>query len=339
MLFAKRCNTTAMNSACDLLLAVPESHDADNPVISVVMPNFNRAQLIARSIDSVLLQTFRDLELIVVDDGSNDASVAVVNGVPDKRVHLVQQDHEGVCTARNRGIASARGKYIAFLDSDDTWAPTCLERLHEAISRVPDAAIAYCGWQNVGLGGARDKAFVPPDYETPDKLELWIRNTRWPIHAALTKKTAILAVGGFDARFQTSEDFLLWLQIAAENKIVRVPEVLAFYYHHKGSRATHDRVRMALNHLDAQAAFLLKHPGIQKMLGRSKVRTLTIGELLDRGYECYWQGDLENARKIFRRVMKAGYGGVADWKRMLPALLPLNLHKRLLGKRIVPNDI
>src|SRR5512139_2015685 len=107
--------------------------EAGQPVISVIMPNFNGARLIARSIDSVLRQTLQDLELIVVDDGSSDESVAVVNGTRDPRIRLVQQDHEGVCAARNRGIECARGTYIAFLDSDDTWAPTCLERLHDAI--------------------------------------------------------------------------------------------------------------------------------------------------------------------------------------------------------------
>lgn len=320
-------------------LTAPANPEVVRPAISVIMPNFNGAQLISRSIDSVLLQTFHDLELIVVDDGSDDDSVAVVNGVHDKRIRLLQQNHEGVCAARNRGIECARGEYIAFLDSDDTWASTCLERLHEAILRAPGAAIAYCGWKNVGLGEERDKPFIPPDYETPDKMELWIRNSRWPIHAALTKKTAILAVGGFDPRFPTSEDFLLWLQIVGKNKIVRVPEVLAFYYHHEGPRATRDRVRMAINHLEAQGDFLQKHPGIRKMLGRHKVRDVTVGELLNRGYECYWQGDLENARKIFRRVMKAGYGAASDWKRMLPALLPLNLHKRLIRGRMVSNDI
>jgi glycosyltransferase involved in cell wall biosynthesis len=328
-----------MNSDCDHSLATPGTPKADNPAISVIMPNFNGARLISRSIDSVLLQTFHDLELIVVDDGSDDESVAVVKGAQDQRIRLLQQNHEGVCAARNRGIDCARGKYIAFLDSDDTWAPTCLERLHEAILHASDAAIAYCGWQNVGLGGERDKAFIPPDYETPDKLELWIRNSRWPIHAALTRKAAILAAGKFNPRYPTSEDFLLWLQIVAQHKIVRVPEVLAFYYHHEGPRATRDRVRMALNHLEAQEEFLQNHPGIRRTLGRHKVRALTVGELLNRGYECYWQGDLENARKIFRRVMKAGYGGASDWKRMLPAWLPLNLHKRFISGRMVSNDI
>jgi glycosyltransferase involved in cell wall biosynthesis len=310
--------------------------EADTPVISVIMPNFNGAQLIARSIDSVLSQTFHDLELIIVDDGSSDESLAVVKDTPDKRIRLLQQDHEGVCAARNRGIGCARGQYIAFLDSDDTWAPTCLERLHEAILYTPDAAIAYCGWQNIGLGGERDKPFIPPDYETPDKLELWIRNSRWPIHAALTKKAAILEAGGFDPRYPTSEDFLLWLQIVGGNKIVRVPEVLAFYYHHEGPRATRDRVRMALNHHKAQGNFLQKHPDIRKTLGWHKVRSLTAGELLVRGYECYWQGDLESARTIFRHVMKTGYGGANDWKRMLPALLPLALHRRLIRERLAP---
>lgn len=304
---------------------------AGDPAISVIMPNFNGARLIARSIESVMQQTFRELELIVVDDGSSDESVAVVNGTGDPRVRLVQQDHEGVCAARNRGIACARGGYIAFLDSDDTWAPNCLERLHDAIRHAPEAALAYCGWQNIGLGGDRDKPFIPPDYETPDKTELWLRNSRWPIHAALTRKAAIVAAGGFNPHFPTSEDFLLWLKIVVQNRIVRVPEVLAFYYHHAGARATRDRVRMALNHFEAQRDFLRKHPDIRKKLGRDRVRALTVGELLDRGYESYWRGDLADARRIFRRVMQAGYGGGADWKRMLPAWLPLGLHKRLLG--------
>jgi glycosyltransferase involved in cell wall biosynthesis len=317
--------------------AVPASQGAVTPEISVIMPNFNGAQLIARSIDSVLQQTFDDLELIIVDDGSSDDSLAVVNAYGDSRIRLFQQNHAGVCAARNQGIDQARGQYIAFLDSDDTWAPTCLEHLHQALVKAPDAAIAYCGWQNIGLGNERDKAFVPPDYETPNKLELWIRNSRWPIHAALTRADAIRAVQGFNPRFPTSEDFLLWLRIVAAHKIVRVPEVLAFYYHHAGPRATSDRVRMALNHLDAQQAFLQTHPAILDRLGRRTVRELTVGELLKRGYECYWQGDLESARKIFQRVMKAGYGDAHDWKRMLPAWLPLKLHRQLIRERMAPN--
>jgi len=304
------------------------------PEITVIMPNYNGARLLVRSIESVLRQSFGSLELLVIDDGSSDDSARLVATIQDPRIRLIRQDHEGVCSARNRGIRAARGKYIAFLDSDDTWAPICLERLHEALSRAPEAAIAYCGWQNVGLEGERGKPFIPPDYEIPGKLELWLQNCRWPIHAALTRTEAIRAAGGFNPEFPTSEDFLLWLQIVADHQVVRVPEALAFYYHHPGPRATSNRVRMALNHLGAQRHYLRHHPRAVQQLGRGKIRELTAGETLRRGYECYWDGDLESARKIFRRVMRTGYGNAGDWKRMLPSLLPLGLHRLLLHKRL-----
>ena len=130
---ARKCAATAMKSDLFSLPVSVGEQCIDTPAISVVMPNYNGARLILRSIDSVLLQTFQDLELIIIDDGSKDESVALVNGLSDKRVRLIQQLHEGVCSAHNRGIQSARGTFIAFLDSDDTWAPPFLERLHQAI--------------------------------------------------------------------------------------------------------------------------------------------------------------------------------------------------------------
>ena len=308
----------------------PIASDAAPPEISVIMPNYDGASLIGRSIASVLSQTFADIELIVIDDGSADASIEIVQSIKDRRVRLIQQSHEGVCAARNRGIRHSRGRFIAFLDSDDTWDRTFLEKLHAALGSTADAALAYCGWQNVGLQGGRGEGFIPPDYETPDKLELWLRNCRWPIHAALTRTDAIKAVGGFDPRFPTSEDFLLWLQIVAENRISLVPEVLAFYHHHGGQRATSDPVRMALNHLATQQEYLRKHPEVRNRLGRRTVRALTVGELLSKGYACYWAGQLKDARRIFLHVMKSGYGNARDWRRMLPSLLPLPWHRFLV---------
>jgi len=124
----------------------------------------------------------------------------------------------------------------------------------------------------------------------------------------------------------------------AKHRIVRVPEVLAFYRHHDGTRATRDRLRMALNHLGAQLAFLRGNPLVRRRLGRRGARDSTLGELLKRGNECYWQGDLDSARAIFRRVMRSGYGAPSDWKRMLPALLPAGLHRFLLKRRTSTND-
>lgn len=306
------------------------------PLISVVMPCYNGAAHLAGSVASALGQSFNDLELIVVDDGSTDNSQEILSAIADPRLRVISQANRGVCAARNRGLTEARGEYLAFLDSDDTWEPHCLEKLLAALSADPDAALAYCGWQNLGLSGGRGAPFVPPDYEGQNKCEGLFRNCRWPIHAALTRRSAIEEVGRFDERFITSEDYLLWLKIALRHKIVRVPEVLAYYHFHGGTQATGNRLRLAYNHWLVQGDFLRSHPDFAQHLGWRKVRELTHGELLKKGLTAYWERDLATARAIFRVVMKSGYGKLKDWKIMLPALLPLSVHQtlvRLFDKR------
>jgi len=297
------------------------------------MPCYNGAAHIEQGMRSALAQSFGDIELIVVDDGSLDDSVRIIGGQGDPRIRLIQQSHQGVCAARNRGLAEARGSYVAFLDADDTWEPSFLERMLSALEADGNAVLAYCGWQNLGLPGGRGEPFVPPDYERPDKVETWLGGCRWPIHAVVAKRAAIEAAGGFDERYPTSEDYLLWLRVVVKHKIVLVPEVLAYYHHHEGQRATRDRARVAFNHWLVQRRFLEENPELRKRLGPRRVRELTHGELLRRGYECYWKRDLVAARAIFRHVMRYGYGGPRAWMYMLPALMPLAVHRRLLALR------
>jgi glycosyltransferase involved in cell wall biosynthesis len=297
--------------------------------ISVIMPNYNGAAGIKRSLNCVISQTFQDLELVVVDDGSDDDSVSIIRSLKDPRIKIRQQVHQGVCAARNLGITAAKGKYIAFLDSDDTWDNRFLEELHRALVQFPRAALAYCGWQNLGLPGRRCDPFIPPDYEGERKIELWLEGCRWPIHAVLVKRDAIMDVGGFDRRYPTSEDYYLWLRIVSKHPIVRVPQVLAYYHHHEGLRATQNRSNMAIDHWRVQRAFLSNNPELDSMISPDRKRRLTHGELLQRGNEAYWSEDLPSARKIFRLVMRHGYGTWSDWLRMLPSVLPIRLHRTL----------
>ena len=298
--------------------------------ISIIMPCHNSAEHVAASVASALGQTFGDTELIAVDDGSGDATLDILNAIDDPRLRIIAQENRGVSAARNRGLDAAQGDYVAFLDADDSWDPSCLEKLHALLSRHPEAVLAYCGWRNIGLSGGRGEPYIPPDYEGPGKLEALFASCPWPIHATLTRRAAITAAGGFDTRFVTSEDYLLWLGIALDRPIVRVPEVLAFYHFHAGQQATGDAMRLALDHWQVQREFLAAHPGVAGRLGPRKVRELTHGELLDKGLACYWDRNLEAARPIFRRVMRTGYGKPQDWKLMLPALLPLSLHRALV---------
>lgn len=195
------------------------------------------------------------------------------------------------------------------------------------------AGIAYCGWQNVGLAGGRGGPFIPPEYESmPDKIERIIESPRWPVHAAVVRRDVLESVGGFDVKWKSCEDFAFWIRAATRYRLARVPELLAFYRFH-GDQMSVNRARMAENHFFVQQEFFQLHPEVVRNIGKSKLREISYGTLLKRGYECYWSRDLGAARRIFRMVMRNGYGKLADWKYMLPSLLPLWLHRAILSTK------
>lgn len=301
------------------------------PAVSIVMPCFNGAAHLPQSVGSVLRQTFENWELIVVDDGSTDTSFAWLESQTDARLVLMHQSNQGVSAARNAGLARARAEYVAFLDADDTWAPSFLERLYGALLAQPQAVLAYCGWQNLGLAGGRGQPFVPPEYETPQKREILFAGCRWPVHAALSKREAVLAAGGFETALKNAEDYALWLELAATAPIVRVPEVLAFYHFHGGVQASTNRARAALHLLHAQQQYLARHPDFATVLGRKRRRKLLYSNLLREGFDCYWKRDIPAARTLFRHSMSVGFGQPKEWLYMLPCLLPEKLHARLIG--------
>lgn len=306
--------------------------DRMTPTVSVVMPCLNAAATLAASVASALDQTMEDIELIVVDNGSSDHTVSIVEAIGDPRVRLLRQPARGVSAARNLGIDAARSGLIAFLDSDDTWDPDCLAKLLAALDAHPDAVLAYCGWRNLGLRGGRGDPFVPPDYERPDKIALLLGGCRWPIHAALTRTRAVRDAGGFDTRFAYAEDFGLWLRVATVAPIVRVPEVLAFYHHHGGPRATADPVRAARQLHAAQRNFLQGHRDIARKLGRRQVRHAVEGELLRRAMQAYWARDLDSAHAIFRMVMRTGYFAPNELHHILLALLPRHVFRIVVAR-------
>jgi len=305
------------------------------PRISIVMPCYNAAPHLARSVGSVVAQTLGDWELVVVDDGSMDDSWLELERLAgsDGRIRPFRQANSGAAAARNHALREARGDYVAFLDADDTWHPEFLESMQAALHDASGPVLAYCGWQSLGLGGGRDAPFVPPDYEDDNKAEALLGGCRWPIHAALVPADAIRASGGFDESLSSCMDYDLWLRLGTVHRLIRVPRVLAYYHHHGGEQITKNRARIALNHWRAQQKFLAANPAVAAGLGARRVRELTGGELLRRGFECYWKRDLPAARQIFRAAMKEGYGSLGDWKYMLPTLLPESWHRRLINHK------
>ncbi|MDP1680582.1 MAG: glycosyltransferase [Burkholderiales bacterium] len=299
------------------------------PTVSVVMPCYNAAAHLPAAVDSLRAQTFRDWELIAIDDGSEDQTLVWLRSQNEPRLRVETQANQGVSAARNAGLRLARGRYIAFLDADDAWAANFIEKMVEALESHPDAALAYCGWQNVGLPGQRGEPFTPPDYETPEKLETLFAGCRWPIHAAMARLDAVRVMGGFNPLLKNAEDYALWLELAGRGPLVRVPAVLAFYNFHGLGQASSNRAQAALQLLAAQQDFIRRHPEFEQRIGGS-VRGIVYGQLLLAAYEAYWGRDLHTARVLFRRVMRSGYGSATDWRYMLPSLLPRPLHALLI---------
>lgn len=302
------------------------------PQISIVMPCYNGERYVENSIASVLAQNFSDWELIVVDDGSIDASAERIMRFADTRIRLIRQANAGVSAARNRALTEVKSDLVAFLDADDSWEPDFLTQMYAALAAHPQAVLAYCGWQNRGLPDERGEPFIPPDYENAAKLETLLINCRWPIHAALTRYSAIMEAGGFDPRYANAEDYVLWLNVAMTAPIVRVAQVLAIYHFHGNGQASANHAHAALQLWQAQREYLALHPQVVRQLGIRKIKRITHGELLQRGYARYWIRDLAAARTLFKTVMKHGYGSLSDWKYMLPALLPFSWHGALIQR-------
>lgn len=313
----------------------PRERGFDPGLISVIMPCFNSERYLRDAIDSVLGQTYSRVELIVVDDGSTDGSSAILQRYAP-RIKWLQQTNQGPMHARNRGITEAKGEFIAFLDSDDFWREDCLEQLH-AVLAASDAAIAYCGWQNLGPGEYKGPLYVPPDYEAEGKAARFLAGCPWPIHAALSRRTAIIDAGGFPVRYAACEDYGLWLRAGMAGRIVRVPEVLAYYRHHGGNQVSSKRWLAAHSMLRIKEDYIADHPESVARLGPETLAESLKRALIKEGFQCYWKRDMASARKIFQYAFFRGGWRPAELKYILPAFLPARLHNALLRRRAGEN--
>jgi glycosyltransferase involved in cell wall biosynthesis len=200
-------------------------------LISIIIPTFNREKLLERAINSVMLQTFKDFECIVIDDGSTDhtESLPVFKNYVSKIKYLKLSSNSGVSKARNTGVALSKGQWIAFLDSDDEWKPQKLEKQITWHKQHPDYLIS----QSKEIWIRKDKRVNPP--KTHEKIEGYIFNESLkrcmitPSSVMMLRKLFIDS-GGFNENFPVCEDYDLWLRITCKYKIGLIKEYLLTRY-------------------------------------------------------------------------------------------------------------
>jgi glycosyltransferase involved in cell wall biosynthesis len=233
----------------------------DRALVSVVIPAYNAAEWIGIAVRSALDQTHRELEVIVIDDGSTDGTAFVLAATSDERLRVIAQPNSGVAITRNHGITLARGAFVAFLDADDEWDPTKIARQLEAMASHP-------GWVAVGSLmhhiSASGRVIGVTGERVGDREQAMVRAARlmpFPLSSLLVRRDVLDRVGGFDPQFAALgqvEDLELLARLASAGDIGSVNEVLGGYRMHRASASARRYwlQRMGARYLAARQAAL-----------------------------------------------------------------------------------
>lgn len=208
----------------------------DGVAVSFVLPFFNGAGYLRQAIDSVLAQSFADLELIAVDDGSTDDSAAIVAGYSDPRIVLLRQENHGLPATLNRGIAHARGRYVARQDHDDVSLPDRVAKQVAFLDAHPDIAMVGTWAAILDASGQATRFHRHPCDPATLKFELLFDNPF--VHSSVMIRRSVLdEVGGYatDRSRRFPEDYELWSRIARRRPVANIPEVLLLYREVAGS--------------------------------------------------------------------------------------------------------
>ena len=221
------------------------------PTVSVIIPTYNRAELLRQAINSVFAQTVDNYEIIVVDDGSTDHTASVIQSYADSRLRYVTRAHGGVSAARNYGIEMARGRYVAFLDSDDLFLPGKLEIQTQLMEAHADAGMVYSAYNSVDADGSFLATHPAPRY--PSYREMLLACTI-ATPTVLARREALEAAGGFDTAMHLAEDIDLWCRITRRYSVLAVDEPLTLVrLHSQGTTRAPEEILAAYRYMYGKA--------------------------------------------------------------------------------------
>ncbi|NJL79247.1 MAG: glycosyltransferase [Richelia sp. RM2_1_2] len=223
--------------------------------ISVIIPAYNAQNTILETINSVLQQTFCDLELIVINDGSTDKTLEILETVKDARLKVYSYANGGLPTARNRGIDLAKGKFISFIDADDLWTPDKLELQLKALQQNLTAGVAYSWTICMGNNGNSFHPGVAENFQGNVYSNLLIGNFIASGSNVLIRREAIESVGYFDENLKSCEDWDYWLRLAKKWNFVVVSKPQIIYRLSSGAMSSKLDVMEKYQTLVLQRAF------------------------------------------------------------------------------------
>lgn len=204
-----------------------------SPVVSIVVPAYNHARFLAQAVDSILGQSYPQVELIVLDDGSTDDTPAVLRRY-GSRFRWESQANIGQAATINKGSKMARGELLGYVSADDYLHRDAVRRAVEVMTRAPEVLLTYPDFEQVDEDSRRLRTIVTPEY---DYMAMLVRGLCPPGPGTLFRRSAFEACGGWDASFRRIPDFECWLRMGLLGPFRRIPEVLASYRVHRGAQS------------------------------------------------------------------------------------------------------
>src|SRR5271168_4420064 len=286
--------------------------------VAVVIPLWNGARTLPRALASVFAQSYRDFEVVVVDDGSTDDGQSILTGYAD-RIHVVTQPNRGVSAARNAGVRSSTGEYLAFLDADDEWMPEKLARGVPILDQHPNCALVYTAVSKVDQAGRP----MPQDSQTngidsPTRADLLARPWNVVPSQLMVRRTVFERCAGFDQRLINGEDIFFLLRAREHGDFRYVPELLA----RKTMRPLYpmalDRERNCEAFINAvRERYGASSSGLIREFRRNRIKLMVhMAHLLTA------QGRPRDARRCLARVIHYQPTSPKAWRRYLKTFLP-----------------
>lgn len=239
---------------------VSNDESSRDPLISVIIPCYNHAAFLPEAIASVIAQSYDNIEIIVVDDGSTDDTASVVADHPS--VIYLHQENKGLAAARNSGLHLSTGEYLVFLDADDRLLPEALQAGRECMEADAACAFAFGRFRRITSDGSVMPAPLPRRSRPSDPYQAFLEGNFVEMHATVMyRREILLSVGGFDPRLRECEDYDLYLRITRDYKIAEHPTPVAEYRHHE-TNMSRDAPRMlttVLAVLRTQWEYATKH--------------------------------------------------------------------------------
>ncbi|MEZ4985668.1 MAG: glycosyltransferase [Saprospiraceae bacterium] len=205
--------------------------------ITVLMSVYNGEKFLQAAIDSILAQTFSDFEFLIIDDGSTDNSVSIIQTYQDHRIRLVLNDvNKGLTPTLNIGLGLAKGRYIARMDADDIAHPSRLQRQYEYLQSHPKTVLVGTNSDIINLDGKVTGHWSFPQKD--EELRVWLLFRSVFVHSAAMFKKEVILPDGYDTSFATAQDYGLWVNLAKKGKIANLPQTLLQYRKHGNAIST-----------------------------------------------------------------------------------------------------